>query len=301
MQAYKFLQAENVYVYQRKRIRDVFLTKKTVSDKGFAIVRLDLQPKNSNYATTFAAIYAEDMEDVKIINSVFKNNYGFEGYADLYCTGTESITIDIINSTFINSTTENLYSTPSFSIQNTNANIIGNKFENMTGLYESGTFELRYGYGKRKVINNTFINCNYIGNRKGGIIYISNTYLKNNQFINCTSTNALICSVTEFNAYLKFKNLTVNGTEFKLICEVTDDLNNSVSTHGKVHFFIDGKGIGSDNANNGIASITVTKLLDNGDYTLSGTYYYSENPFEVNVKNATIHVDFNHDLATYKK
>ena len=250
---------------------------------------------DSNYATTLAAIYAEDMEDVKITNSVFKNNYGFEGYADLYCTGTESITIDIINSTFINSTTENLYSLPSFSIQNTNANIIGNKFENMTGLYESGTFELRYGYGKRKVIDNIFVNCNYIGNRKGGIIYISNTYLKNNQFINCTSTNALICSVTEFNAYLKFKNLTVNGTEFKLICEVTDDLNNSVSTHGKVHFFIDGKGIGSDNANNGIASITVTKLLDNGDYTLSGTYYYSENPFEVNVKNATIHVDFNHD------
>ena len=63
---------------------------------------------DSNYATTLAAIYAEDMEDVKIINSVFKNNYGFEGYADLYCTGTESITIDIINSTFINSTTENL-------------------------------------------------------------------------------------------------------------------------------------------------------------------------------------------------
>ncbi|SEK43329.1 hypothetical protein SAMN05216439_0935 [Methanobrevibacter gottschalkii] len=250
---------------------------------------------DNNYATSSAAIYAENTEDIKITNSVFKNNYGHEGCADFYCEGSESTIIDIINSTFINSTTPYLYSLPSFLIQYSNANIIGNKFENITGVYHSGTFELKYGYGKRKVINNTFINCNYTGNNDGGIIYISNTYLKNNQFINCTSKKALIYSLTEFNAYLKFKNATINGTEFKLYCEVTDDLNNSVSTYGEVHFFINDEKIKSSRSNNGTASISVIKLLDNGDYTLSGTYYYYENPFEVNVKNATLHVDFNHD------
>lgn len=250
---------------------------------------------DSNYATIRAAIYAEDTEDMKITNSIFKNNYGLEGCADFYCTGSESITIGIINSTFINSTTAYSYSLPSFSIQYSNANIIGNKFRNITGLYDSGTFELKYGNCKSEVINNTFINCNYTGNSNGGIIYISNTYLKNNQFINCTSTKALIYSLTEFNAYLKFKNATINGTEFKLYCEVTDDLNNSVSTYGEVHFFINGEEIKSSKSNNGIASIIVIKLLNNGDYTLNGTYYYSENPYEVNVKNATLHVDFDHD------
>ena len=235
------------------------------------------------------------MNDLKIINSVFKNNYGVEAYADFYCVSQEYITVNVINSTFINSTTE-LYELPSFLIEHASANIIGNRFENMFGSYNSGTFELRSEYSKRKVINNTFINCNYTGSENGGIVCISNAYLQNNIFLNCTSSDAIIYCLTEFNAYLKFRNKTVNGTEFTLYCDVTDDKNNSVSTaHGKVHFLINGEDVGSGKVNNGIVSINVYKLLDNGDYILNGSYYYFERPSEVNVKNATVHVDFNHN------
>uniref|UniRef100_UPI001C73DC5E hypothetical protein n=1 Tax=Methanobrevibacter oralis TaxID=66851 RepID=UPI001C73DC5E len=249
---------------------------------------------DSNYATNLATIYTTGI-NLKITNSIFKNDYGVDGFADIYASGTN---IDIINSTFINSTSgysEGYNSIPSLLITSRKANIIGNRFENMTGSYESGTFKLESE--EPKIINNTFINCNYTGSETGGIISFLNAYIQNNIFINCNTTKALINPLTNFNAYLKFKNLTVNGTEFKLICEVTDDLNNSVSTtYGKVHFFIDSEDIGSSKANNGIASLIVNKLLENGDYTLSGTYYhYENNPFEVNVKNATIHVDFNHD------
>ena len=249
---------------------------------------------DSNYATNLAAIYTWDENDLKITNSKFKNNYGANGFADLYV---HSCRVNIINSTFINSTSgysEGYNSIPSFSITNRNVNIIGNRFENMTGSYESGTFKLESE--ETKVINNTFINCNYTGSEEGGIISFLNAYLQNNKFIDCTSTKALINPLTNFNAYLKFKNVTVNGTEFILLCEVTDDLNNSVSaTYGKVHFFIYDEEIGSSKVNNGIASLIVNKLLENGDYTLSGTYYhYENNPFEVNVRNATIHVNFDH-------
>ena len=91
------------------------------------------------------------MNDLKIINSVFKNNYGVEAYADFYCVSQEYITVNVINSTFINSTTE-LYELPSFLIEHASANIIGNRFENMFGSYNSETFELRSEYSKRKVI-----------------------------------------------------------------------------------------------------------------------------------------------------
>ena len=66
---------------------------------------------------------------------------------------------------------EGYNSIPSLLITSRKANIIGTRFKNMTGSYESGTFKLESE--EPKIINNIFINCNYTGSETGGIISIS--------------------------------------------------------------------------------------------------------------------------------
>jgi hypothetical protein len=52
------------------------------------------------------------------------------------------------------------------------------------------------------ITDNTFINCTYTGSN-GGIVFFQNSYLKGNEFINCTSTTAILYSVTDFNAKIR--------------------------------------------------------------------------------------------------
>ena len=75
-----------------------------------------------------------------------------------------------------------------------------------------------------------------------------------------------------FNAKLAFNDLLVDGTSFKLTCNVTDDQNNAVSSYYKVTFFLNGTKIGETTANKGVAALDISKYLDNGKYSLTGSY-----------------------------
>ena len=248
----------------------------------------------NNYATTLGALYFNGANDFNVINTTFRNNYGGNGYADMYYSYSGAYTANVIDCKFIGSKSGNT-NMPSFSIQNSVIYIVGNTFENMTGGSTSGTFQVSYGNAPKYVINNTFFNCNFTGTGAGGIFATQNSYLENNIFVNCTTNSAQIYAQTEFNARIKFLNATVDGTTFKLYANVSDDVGNLVTAGGSVYFFIDGVQVGTGTVTKGVASVSVSKLLENGNYTLSGDYKYSTNPFEVSVENGTLTVDFNHN------
>ena len=249
-----------------------------------------------NEATNLAAIYPEK-GSLTIMNSKFINNTGRQA-VDIYSSSSDMVLI-LLNNLFEGSTAtySNSYA-PSVSMQYGKSTIKGNTFKDMTGSYYAGALHAAYNNGDNiaNITDNTFVNCTYTGSN-GGIIFFQNAYLKNNNFINCTSSNALLYSNTNFNAFLTFEDVEVDGTSFTLKANVTDDVGNKVKGAG-VTFYLNGKNIGSAKSNNdGVASLNVNKLLDNGEYPISGTQEYSSttpNTFEVTVKNGTATVNFDH-------
>ncbi|WP_296866523.1 Ig-like domain repeat protein [uncultured Methanobrevibacter sp.] len=249
-----------------------------------------------NEATNLAAIYPEK-GSLTIMNSKFINNTGRQA-VDIY-SSISDMELILLNNLFEGSTATYSYSyAPSVSMQSGKSIIKGNTFKDMSGSYYAGALHVAYNNGDNiaNITDNTFVNCTYTGSN-GGIIFFQNAYLKNNRFINCTSSNALLYSNTNFNAFLTFEDVEVDGTSFTLKVNVTDDVGNKVKGAG-VTFYLDGKNVGSATSNNdGVASLNVNKLLDNGEYPISGTQEYSSstpNIFEVTVKNGTATVDFDH-------
>ena len=249
-----------------------------------------------NEATNLAAVYPEK-GSLTIMNSKFINNTGRQA-VDIYSSSSDMVLI-LLNNLFEGSTSAYSYAySPSVSMQSGKSTINGNTFKDMSGSYYAGALHVAYNNGDNiaNITDNTFVNCTYTGSN-GGIIFFQNAYLKNNRFINCTSSNALLYSNTNFNAFLTFEDVEVDGTSFTLKVNVTDDVGNKVKGAG-VTFYLDGKNIGSATSNNdGVASLNVNKLLDNGEYPISGTQEYSSttpNTFEVTVKNGTATVNFDH-------
>ena len=249
-----------------------------------------------NEATNLAAVYPEK-GSLTIMNSKFINNTGRQA-VDIYSSSSDMVLI-LLNNLFEGSTSAYSYAySPSVSMQSGKSTIKGNTFKDMSGSYYAGALHVAYNNGDNiaNITDNTFVNCTYTGSN-GGIIFFQNAYLKNNRFINCTSSNALLYSNTNFNAFLTFEDVEVDGTSFTLKVNVTDDVGNKVKGAG-VTFYLDGKNIGSATSNNdGVASLNVNKLLDNGEYPISGTQEYSSttpNTFEVTVKNGTATVNFDH-------
>ena len=252
-----------------------------------------------NEATNLAAIYPEK-GSLTIMNSKFINNTGRQA-VDIY-SSISDMELILLNNLFEGSTATYSYSyAPSVSMQSGKSIIKGNTFKDMTGSYYAGALHAAYNNGDNiaNITDNTFVNCNYTGSTgsNGGIIFFQNAYLKNNNFINCTSSTALLFSNTNFNAFVTFEDVEVTSTSFTLKANVTDDMGNKVKNAG-VTFYLDGKNVGSATSNNdGVASLNVNKLVENGEYPISGTQEYSSttpNIFEVTVKNGTATVDFDH-------
>ena len=249
-----------------------------------------------NYVTNLGAIYSEN-GDLTIKNSKFYKNSGNQ-YVDLYFSHAGLVTL--INNIFESDTaTSSWADTPAVYVGTGKSVIRGNTFKNLTSSRSAAALAVRYNNGDNiaNITDNTFINCTYTGSN-GGIVFFQNSYLKGNKFIDCTSTTATLYSVTDFNAKVAFEDVEIDGTQFVLKANVTADGDNTVQS-AKVIFTIDGKTVGTATSGaNGVASLTVNKLLENGEYTISGTQAYSDvNPFEVTVVDGKATVNFDHSPA----
>ena len=250
-----------------------------------------------NEATNLATVYQDKANNLTIVNSKFLNNKASQ-MADLYYS--QNALITLVNNVFEGATVTSSYAySPSCSIQTGKSIIKGNTFKDLSGSYYAAALYASYNNGNNvaNITDNTFVNCTYTGSN-GAIVFFQNAYLKNNNFINCSSTTTLLYSNTDFNSFVTFEDAEIDGTSFNLKANVTDDMGNLVK-NAKVVFTIDGKNVGSaSTGNDGVATLSVKKLLDNGDYTISGTQAYSsENVFDVTVVNGTATVDYDHSPA----
>jgi len=250
-----------------------------------------------NEATNLATVYQDKANNLTIVNSKFLYNKANQ-MADLYYS--QNALITLVNNVFEGATVTSSYAySPSCSIQTGKSIIKGNTFKDLSGSYYAAALHASYNNGNNvaNITDNTFVNCTYTGSN-GAIVFFQNAYLKNNNFINCSSTTTLLYSNTDFNSFVTFEDAEIDGTSFNLKANVTDDMGNLVK-NAKVVFTIDGKNVGSaSTGNDGVATLSVKKLLDNGDYTISGTQAYSsENVFDVTVVNGTATVDYDHSPA----
>ena len=258
----------------------------------------------NNSAITYATVYQDDSNNLRIYNSVFKGNRADSGNSAVYFSeysDSKKFEVEIVNSTFINGTTEyNWADSSCVFIENPNYVLVeNNRFISTSGTGKGSALYARSNNGK--VIKNTFKDCSYDGSNDGAILYIAGNgvYLEGNTFENFTSTQEVpIYALMNFNAKLAYNDLLVNGTSFKLTCNVTDDQNNPVSSYYKVTFYLNGTKIGETTANKGVATLDVSKYLDNGKYSLTGSYG-DENPLECDVVDGTVTVDFDHNPVEY--
>ena len=253
----------------------------------------------ANEATNLAAIYQEKANPLTIINSKFLKNKASQ-MADLYFSQNSIITL--INNVFDGAITSSSYAyAPGVSIQTGKSIIKGNTFKNLNNSYYA-ILHVTYNNGDNiaNITDNVFINCSYTGSN-GALLFTQNAYLKNNSFIDCNSSTAAIYANTNINSKVTFADVDITGTTFNLNATVTDVDGNLVK-NAKVYFYINGSNVGSaSSGNDGVAKLSVSKLLENGQYTISGTQSYdtNPNPFGVIVSNGTANVDFDHSPAEF--
>ena len=248
----------------------------------------------NNYAIDEGTIYQAKENNLTIRNSKFINNTGYNA-VDVYFH--EEALLVLINNEFIgtNATgTSGSYGS-SVEINNGKSIIRGNVFKNILNTKYAVLYDTwNNNEYTANITDNVFINCTYDGTSHA-IVAAQNSYFKNNTFINCTSDKGFIYVNTDYNAYLIFDNVVANTTQFILTAKVCDDMGNPVR-NAKVHFTLNGVKTGMATSNNGTVSVSVEKLLDNGDYVISGYQCYdsntNDNPFELNVKTGTLTVDF---------
>ena len=256
----------------------------------------------NNSAISYATVYQDHSNNLRIYNSVFKGNTADSGNSAVYFSeySTTDFKVEIVNSTFINGTTSYSWADSScIYIQNDYVLVENNRFISTSGTGKGSALYVRSENGK--IIGNTFKDCSYEGSNDGAILYIAGNgvYLEGNTFENFTSTKEVpIYALMNFNAKLGFNDLLIDGTSFKLTCNVTDDQNNPVSSYYKVTFYLNGTKIGETTANKGVATLDVSKYMENEKYILTGSYG-DENPLECDVTDGTVIVDYNHNPVEY--
>lgn len=250
-----------------------------------------------NEASAYAAVYQKEVNNLKVTNSRFKDNIADSGNAAIYYSawGDTEHNVTIIGSVFENSTTTYSWADSScVYIQAGNILVQGNTFANISGTGKGTALNVR-GANSAKVVNNVFKDSSYDGtDNERAVLYIADVCLEGNTFENCTTHNgAPIYSLLDFNSKIVFDDLLVEGTSFELTAKLTDDKGNLVNSYGGVSFYLNDQKIGSAKAtSDGIATLSVSKLLNNGVYTLTGSY--GEDKFDCNVTNATVNVNFDH-------
>ena len=247
----------------------------------------------NNYATgSQGAIVSKGM-DLKVTNSVFKNNKASNQGPDI-CFNNNKGNVYIDNSSFYNATNTEYSCGASVYISNSkNAKITGNTFKDIVGNYNDAALQISSGNGQ--IMNNVFINCTNSNTETGywaqyGVIYIEgNNILKQNKFVNSSSKMGLIYNNGFMNAVITFNNVFTDKTTFTLSATITDDAGNTIASLRNIEFNIDGMKVGESGSDNGFASVSVSKLFDNGKHEINGNYNGENNTF--NPATLTVNID----------
>ena len=247
----------------------------------------------NNYATgSQGAIVSKGM-DLKVTNSVFKNNKASNQGPDI-CFNNNKGNVYIDNSSFYNATNTGYSCGASVYISNSkNAKITGNTFKDIVGNYNDAALQISSGNGQ--IMNNVFINCTNSNTETGywaqyGVIYIEgNNILKQNKFVNSSSKMGLIYNNGFMNAVITFNNVFTDKTTFTLSATITDDAGNTIASLRNIEFNIDGMKVGESGSDKGVATLSVSKLFDNGKHEINGNYNGENNTF--NPATLTVDID----------
>ncbi len=247
----------------------------------------------NNYATgSQGAIVSKGM-DLKVTNSVFKNNKASNQGPDI-CFNNNKGNVYIDNSSFYNATNTGYSCGASVYISNSkNAKITGNTFKDIVGNYNDAALQISSGNGQ--IMNNVFINCTNSNTDTGnwaqyGVIYLAgNNILKQNKFINSSSKMGLIYNNGFMNAVITFNDVFTDKTTFTLSATITDDMGNTIASARTIKFNVDGMKVGESGSNKGVATLSVSKLFDNGKHEINGNYNGENNTF--NPATLTVDID----------
>ena len=247
----------------------------------------------NNYATgSQGAIVSKGM-DLKVTNSVFKNNKASNQGPDI-CFNNNKGNVYIDNSSFYNATNTGYSCGASVYISNSkNAKITGNTFKDIVGNYNDAALQISSGNGQ--IMNNVFINCTNSNTDTGnwaqyGVIYLAgNNILKQNKFINSSSKMGLIYNNGFMNAVITFSDVFTDKTTFTLNATITDDMGNTIASARTIKFNVDGMNVGESGSNKGVATLSVSKLFDNGKHEINGNYNGENNTF--NPATLTVDID----------
>ena len=247
----------------------------------------------NNYATSSQGALVSKGMDLKVTNSVFKNNTASNQGPDI-CFNNNNGNVYIGNSSFYNAINKGYSCGASVFIYNSkNAKIIGNTFKDIVGNYNDAALKVKSDNGQ--IMNNVFINCTNTNTETGywaqyGVIYIEgNNILKQNKFVNSSSKMGLIYNNGFMNAVITFNNVFTDKTTFTLSATITDDAGNTIASLRNIEFNIDGMKVGESGSDNGFASVSVSKLFDNGKHEINGNYNGENNTF--NPATLTVNID----------
>ncbi|UTB31581.1 MAG: Ig-like domain repeat protein [Methanobacterium sp. ERen5] len=234
----------------------------------------------NSYATTSGGAIRSTSGNLNISNSVFNNNgaasYGGAVYAP-------STVTNIYNSSFTNNYAKNSGAVSA-------SGTISNSY--FSNNYATSNYGGSLSFSG-SVINNTIINSKINGTSgQGGALYIGgNSYLQNNTMTNCTAVYGnYIYLAGNFNANVIFADATITTPKATVNAIITDDMGHPIYGGG-INFYLNSTSIGSGNIINGTATLTYTKLMDNGVYVLNGTSSYFSNLSTI--KNGTINMNLN--------
>ncbi len=230
----------------------------------------------NNYATSSQGALVSKGMSLTVTNSVFKNNTAVNQGPDI-CFDNKNGDVVIANSRFYSTVNTGSSCGASVYIYNSNnAKVTGNTFKDIVGNYNDAALQVSSNNGQ--IIENTFINCTNTNAGTGwaqcGVIYLggNNISLKGNKFVNSSANQGLIFNNALMNAIVTFEDVETSETTFTLKATVTDDMGNSIASSRTLEFDVNGKKVGDGTVRNGMASISVSKLFDNGKYEITGVY-----------------------------
>ncbi len=74
------------------------------------------------------------------------------------------------------------------------------------------------------------------------------------------------------NAVITFNDVFTDKTTFTLSATITDDMGNTIASARTIKFNVDGMKVGESGSNKGVATLSVSKLFDNGKHEINGNY-----------------------------
>ena len=246
-----------------------------------AVLTIDNCLFEDNYATgsNGGAIYQRS-NDFKVTNSIFRNNSVNSYGGSIFASSMQNA--QLMNCVFENSIARSTYCTGAGAyIDASNSTIIkNNRFVNIStsgNAYDAALYANSGYNGNGIIVNNTFVNCNNNG-KNGAVININGkNFVKDNAFVNSTSASkGQIFNGGSMNVIITFLNNSTTSPTFKVSCRVTDVDGNNVSgqtqAYNGVTFYINGEQVGQAAVTNGLAVLSLTKLVPNGDLVINGSW-----------------------------